>query len=105
MWEGMDNVPRLLGSAVRERGKVDSLTSGMAEGGKGFGFGIWDGVTGLVTEPIHGAKQEVSARGLFKRCAKQKCVLYKYYKVLSLISKLSLRVSKALSRALDGVVR
>jgi hypothetical protein len=50
-------------------------------------------VTGLVTEPIHGAKQEVSARGL------------KYYKVLSLISKLSLRVSKALSRALDGVVR
>jgi hypothetical protein len=93
MWEGMDNVPRLLGSAVRERGKVDSLTSGMAEGGKGFGFGIWDGVTGLVTEPIHGAKQEVSARGL------------KYYKVLSLISKLSLRVSKALSRALDGVVR
>jgi hypothetical protein len=60
MWEGMDNVPRMLGSAVRERGKVDSFTSGMAEGGKGLGFGLWDGVAGLVTEPIHGAKQEVS---------------------------------------------
>jgi hypothetical protein len=60
MYEGMDNVPLLMGSAVRERGQVTGFVSGMSEGAKGLGWGIWDGVIGLFTEPVHGALQEVS---------------------------------------------
>jgi sterol 3beta-glucosyltransferase len=57
--EGMDNIPKMLGSSVRERGKVDDFSSGMKEGGKGLFYGYWDGITGLVKEPLEGAKKEV----------------------------------------------
>jgi hypothetical protein len=46
----------MMGAHSRRRGKVDSLTSGVQEGAKGLAFGIFDGITGLVTEPYRGAK-------------------------------------------------
>lgn len=58
--EGFDNVPGYFGSDVRRRGKVDNLRSGVKEGAKGFAYGLADGLTGLVTEPVKGAKEGVS---------------------------------------------
>ncbi|BEJ13699.1 hypothetical protein CspHIS471_0308730 [Cutaneotrichosporon sp. HIS471] len=54
--EGLENVPGILGGQTRRRGKVDSLTTGVQEGAKGLAYGIFDGITGLVTEPYRGAK-------------------------------------------------
>ncbi|WVF67372.1 hypothetical protein IAT40_002127 [Kwoniella sp. CBS 6097] len=56
--EGMDNIPKLIGSSSRERGKVHDFESGVREGAKGVFYGYWDGITGLVTEPVEGAKKE-----------------------------------------------
>ena len=56
---GMDAIPGRLGSNVREKGRVDGLASGVKEAGKGLVYGWWDGITGLVTEPIEGGKKEV----------------------------------------------
>ncbi|KAK4687648.1 hypothetical protein P7C73_g2470, partial [Tremellales sp. Uapishka_1] len=63
--EGMANIPQLMGSSSREAGKVDDFSSGVKEGGKGLFFGYWDGITGLVKEPIEGAKKE-GAMGALK---------------------------------------
>lgn len=49
----------MMGSTVRERGPIDDFKSGVVEGGKGLMYGWWDGITGLVTEPIEGGKKEV----------------------------------------------
>ncbi|WVQ94968.1 hypothetical protein IAU59_002059 [Kwoniella sp. CBS 9459] len=56
--QGMDNIPKLIGSSSRERGKVSDFESGVREGAKGVFYGYWDGITGLVTEPVEGAKKE-----------------------------------------------
>ncbi|KAG8889576.1 hypothetical protein FRB99_003972, partial [Tulasnella sp. 403] len=58
VYEGFHNMPKLYGSEVREVGPVRDFRSGLREGGKGFAFGIYDGITGLVTEPMKGAKEE-----------------------------------------------
>ncbi len=55
-----DSIPARLGSATREKGRVDGLVSGIREAGKGLVYGYWDGITGLVTEPIAGGQKEVS---------------------------------------------
>jgi sterol 3beta-glucosyltransferase len=57
--EGFYNVPKLYGSEVREHGKVTNFTSGIKEGSKGLFYGYYDGITGLVREPLKGAKEEV----------------------------------------------
>ncbi|WVR09698.1 hypothetical protein IAU60_006774 [Kwoniella sp. DSM 27419] len=51
------------GSEVRGKGKVTNFSSGMKEGAKGVLWGISDAITGLVTEPIAGAKKE-GAKGV-----------------------------------------
>lgn len=56
--EGFHNVPRLYGSNVRPAGPVDDIGSGFKEGAKGLFYGYYDGITGLVTEPLAGAKKE-----------------------------------------------
>ncbi|CUA72150.1 Sterol 3-beta-glucosyltransferase UGT80A2 [Rhizoctonia solani] len=56
--EGFHNVPRIYGSEVRERGPVNDFSSGITEGAKGLFHGYKDGITGLVTEPLAGAKKE-----------------------------------------------
>lgn len=63
--EGFDSIPRQIGSNVRERGPVDDLQSGFVEGGKGLFYGWWDGITGLVTEPLEGGRKE-GALGVIK---------------------------------------
>jgi hypothetical protein len=52
----------MLGSTVREPGKVDGVLSGTYQGVKGLFTGVYDGITGLVTEPMEGHKKEVSLR-------------------------------------------
>ncbi|KAJ6630253.1 glycosyltransferase family 1 protein [Mycena sp. CBHHK59/15] len=58
--EGFYNVPKLYGSDVRKAGKVTGFASGLKEGGKGLFYGYYDGITGLVREPMQGAKKDVS---------------------------------------------
>ena len=70
--EGFDAVPKLLGSEQRERAPITGFTSGVKEGAKGVAYGWWDGITGLVTEPIQGGKKEgfVGAlKGMGRSCA------------------------------------
>lgn len=57
LYEGFDNVPGLIGSDTRGKGKITGWKSGFKEGGIGLGYGLWDGIAGIVTEPIVGAKQ------------------------------------------------
>lgn len=75
--EGLQNAPKLYGSEVRESGKVSGFRSGLKEAGKvvsfssffcssriitlnqGLFYGYYDGITGLVMEPVRGAQKEV----------------------------------------------
>jgi hypothetical protein len=61
LYEGFDNVPGLIGSDTRGKGKITGWKSGFKEGGIGLGYGLWDGIAGLFTEPIVGAKQNGAA--------------------------------------------
>ncbi|QRW24983.1 glycosyltransferase family 1 protein [Rhizoctonia solani] len=56
--EGLTNVPKLYGSEVRETKPVTGFASGIVEGGKGFAYGLYDGITGLVNEPVRGFKEK-----------------------------------------------
>ncbi|KAK0458622.1 UDP-Glycosyltransferase/glycogen phosphorylase [Desarmillaria tabescens] len=56
--DGFHNMPKLYGSEVREPGKVSDFQSGLKEAGKGFVYGYYDGITGLVREPIKGAQKD-----------------------------------------------
>ncbi|KAL8714826.1 MAG: hypothetical protein Q9220_001339 [cf. Caloplaca sp. 1 TL-2023] len=55
---GFHNAPKLYGDdTVRKADKVTGLGSGFKAAGKGFGLGIYDGITGLVTQPVQGARK------------------------------------------------
>ncbi|KAF8890233.1 hypothetical protein CPB85DRAFT_263381 [Mucidula mucida] len=56
--EGLHNVPKLYGTEVRSTGKVTDFKSGVREGGKSLVHGYYDGITGLVREPVKGGKKE-----------------------------------------------
>lgn len=58
MYEGFDNIPGMIGSDIRAKGKVTDWKSGFREGTYGLGYGLWDGITGLITEPIAAVKHE-----------------------------------------------
>lgn len=58
--EGTRNLPKSYGSTVRRTGEITGWKSGLKAAGKGLYFGVQDGLTGLVTEPIRGAAEEVS---------------------------------------------
>jgi hypothetical protein len=62
---GFHNMPRMYGEEVRQVDRVTGLSSGFKTAGKEFGIGIYDGVTGLVTQPVQGAKLE-GVPGFFK---------------------------------------
>ncbi|KAM0583636.1 hypothetical protein ACHAQF_008401 [Verticillium nonalfalfae] len=73
MTEGLRNTPKLLGEDVRDHGKVTDAKTGGVVAAKvqplstspkdfltwrqNFGYGMYDGITGLVTRPMEGAKQ------------------------------------------------
>lgn len=63
---GFRNIPRLYNDdTVRPVGKVTDLASGIRTAGKELGYGFYDGISGLVTQPIRGAEKE-GAAGLVK---------------------------------------
>ncbi|EOO00695.1 putative glycosyltransferase family 28 domain-containing protein [Phaeoacremonium minimum UCRPA7] len=56
---GFRNAPRLYNDdTVRPTEKVTDFASGLRVAGKEFGYGIFDGISGLVTQPIRGAEKE-----------------------------------------------
>lgn len=67
---GMHNVPKLWGdTTVRPQERVTDFRSGMKAVGREFGFGFYDGLGGLVTQPWKGAKED-GASGFFKGVGK-----------------------------------
>lgn len=68
--KGFHNAPKLYGDdTVRRSDKIVDLQSGLKAAGKEFGYGFYDGITGLVTHPLAGARKE-GAAGFFKGAAK-----------------------------------
>ena len=59
--KGFHNVPKLYGEEVRQVDRVTGIKSGLTTAGKEFGYGLYDGVTGLFTQPYLGAKKEGAA--------------------------------------------
>ncbi|KAI2620457.1 glycosyltransferase family 1 protein [Hypoxylon sp. NC1633] len=67
---GFRNAPALYNDdTVRPVEKVTDFTSGLKVAGKEFGFGIYDGITGLVMQPIRGAEKD-GGLGLLKGFSK-----------------------------------
>jgi hypothetical protein len=67
---GFHNVPKIWGDeTVRPQERVSGFKSGMKAMGKEFGYGWYDGVTGLFTQPWKGA-QKHGASGLAKGLGK-----------------------------------
>ncbi|KAL2842748.1 hypothetical protein BJY01DRAFT_264410 [Aspergillus pseudoustus] len=67
--EGLRAVPRFYGEETKTYAPVTDWKSGLIVGCTQFGQGVVDGVTGLVTHPIKGAKEE-GALGVVKGLAK-----------------------------------
>ncbi|KAI8626708.1 hypothetical protein F5Y19DRAFT_214387 [Xylariaceae sp. FL1651] len=67
---GFRNAPNLYNDdTIRPTEKVTSFSSGLKLAGKEFGLGMFDGITGLVTQPLKGAEKEGGA-GLLKGLGK-----------------------------------
>ncbi|KAF4462148.1 hypothetical protein FALBO_11044 [Fusarium albosuccineum] len=63
---GFRNIPRLYNDdTIRPAEKVTGLGSGIVVAGKELGYGLFDGVAGLVTQPLRGAEKE-GVQGLVK---------------------------------------
>ena len=61
----------LMSSTVRTTTRVSGFHSGLRAAAEEFIFGVYDGVTGLVLQPYHGAKERGAlglASGLGKGC-------------------------------------
>jgi hypothetical protein len=57
--KGFHNAPKLWGDeTVRPQEQVNDFKSGVKAIGKEFGFGLYDGFTGLLTQPWKGAQKE-----------------------------------------------
>ncbi|KAL1387049.1 hypothetical protein HDK64DRAFT_309589 [Phyllosticta capitalensis] len=56
--KGFHNIPRLYGDEPRKVEKVTGFSSGLKVAGREFGQGLYEGFTGLVTEPYKGAKED-----------------------------------------------
>ncbi|KAH8593081.1 putative glucosyl/glucuronosyl transferase [Bisporella sp. PMI_857] len=68
--KGFHNLPKLWGDdTVRPQEQISDFKSGAIAAGKEFGFGWYDGVTGLVTQPWKGARKE-GASGFVKGVGK-----------------------------------
>ncbi len=56
--QGFHNAPRLYGDiTVRTPPRISGFHSGLRAAGSEFAFGVYDGVTGLVLQPYHGARK------------------------------------------------
>jgi hypothetical protein len=56
--QGFRNAPKLYGDTVRPQERITGINSGIKVASKEFGLGLYDGITGLLTHPIKGAKEE-----------------------------------------------
>ncbi|KAK6333509.1 hypothetical protein TWF718_011317 [Orbilia javanica] len=57
--QGFHNAPLLYGdTTVRKQEKITGMGSGLKVAGKEFALGFYDGIAGLVTQPVQGAKEE-----------------------------------------------
>ena len=64
--QGFHNAPRLYGDAsVRKPIRITGMHSGSRAAGKELVYGIYDGWTGLVTQPMHGWQDATSKHGKF----------------------------------------
>ena len=59
--KGFHNAPKLYGDNVRKNEPITDFRSGIMAASKEFGYGFYDGITGLVTQPLDGAKKEGAA--------------------------------------------
>ena len=56
--QGFHNAPRLYGDdTVRTAPRIEGFRSGCRAAGRAFGLGVYDGVTGLVSQPAKGARE------------------------------------------------
>lgn len=68
--QGVHNLPKLYGDVtVRPQERVSGFNSGMKAVGREFGYGWYDGLTGVVTQPWRGAQKE-GAGGFVKGIGK-----------------------------------
>lgn len=69
--QGFRNAPRLYNDTTLRPppSQITGIQSGIKTAGKELALGIYDGVTGLVTQPLHGAKTG-GASGAFKGAGK-----------------------------------
>ncbi len=68
--KGFHNAPKLYGDdTVRPSERITGVQSGFKAVGKELQYGLYDGITGLVTQPLKGAEKE-GAAGFFKGAAK-----------------------------------
>lgn len=56
--QGFHNAPRLYGDEVRHPYRITGFHSGLRAAGKEFALGVYDGFTGIVSQPYHGGKEE-----------------------------------------------
>lgn len=56
--QGFHNAPKLYGDDVRPTQKITGFGSGLKAAGKGLSLGLYDGISGLVMQPLKGAKEE-----------------------------------------------
>ncbi|KAM0703866.1 hypothetical protein Q7P35_008871 [Cladosporium inversicolor] len=73
--EGLRNTPALYGEKVRDYGAVTDWKSGGVVAAKNFGFGFYEGITGMVTRPMEGHKKEGTV-GLLKGVGKGSVELF-----------------------------
>ncbi|RPA72901.1 UDP-Glycosyltransferase/glycogen phosphorylase [Ascobolus immersus RN42] len=66
---GFHNAPLLYGDTIRPPEHITGIQSGVRAAARGLGLGFWDGITGLVTQPLAGAK-EGGAAGFMKGVGK-----------------------------------
>ena len=60
--KGFHNAPKLYGDdTVRKSDQVTDFRSGQKAAWKEFGYGLYDGISGLVTQPMKGAQKEGAA--------------------------------------------
>jgi UDP:flavonoid glycosyltransferase YjiC (YdhE family) len=68
--KGFHNAPKLYGDeTVRKSERITGVQSGLVAAAKEFHYGFYDGITGLVTQPVRGAQKE-GAAGFLKGAAK-----------------------------------
>ncbi|PFH62255.1 hypothetical protein XA68_14386 [Ophiocordyceps unilateralis] len=68
--QGLHNTPVLYGDRlVRKHERITGIRSGLRASGREFVYGFYDGFTGLVTQPVYGAKTD-GALGFFKGMGK-----------------------------------